>query len=265
MKRLLALTWKEFLQLKRDPITLRLIVFVPVMQTLVFGYAINYDVKHLKMVVHDEAKSVESRDLISKMVATEYFTVVGNAASLGEVRHAIDSAQASVGLVIDRNFGKDFHRGRAGACLPDRRRLRHDDGHAGDVDRRRHRQRPLDPGPRAASAGWKWNELPLDLRVRPWYNPELKTARFVIPGLIAIILTFTLIQFTAERHRAGARARHARAAPGHAGHAHRDHPRKDRALHAHRPRAADDDPASDAVSCSASWCRARWRSSTWSG
>ena len=53
MKRLLALTWKEFLQLKRDPITVRMIVMVPILQTLIFGYAINYDVKHLKTVVLD--------------------------------------------------------------------------------------------------------------------------------------------------------------------------------------------------------------------
>ncbi|HMA31321.1 MAG TPA: ABC transporter permease, partial [Casimicrobiaceae bacterium] len=49
----------------------------------------------------------------------------------------------------------------------------------------------------ALRAGWTWKDMPLDLRVRPWYNPDLKTATFVIPGLIAIILTFTLIQFTA--------------------------------------------------------------------
>ena len=64
-------TPKEFLQLKRDRITMRMILLVPVMQTLIFGYAINYDVKHLRTVVLDEAKSVESRDLISKMTATE--------------------------------------------------------------------------------------------------------------------------------------------------------------------------------------------------
>jgi ABC-2 type transport system permease protein len=197
MKRLLALTWKEFLQLKRDPITLRLIVFVPVMQTLVFGYAINYDVKHLRMVVHDEAKSVESRDLISKMVATEYFRVVGQATSLEEVRHAIDSAQASVGLVIDRDFGKDFHRGApAHAFLivdaSDTTTATQAMSIAAGI------ANGLSIQALARKAGWKWNEMPLDLRVRPWYNPELKTARFVIPGLIAIILTFTLIQFTAS-------------------------------------------------------------------
>ena len=56
MKRLLALTWKEFLQLKRDRITLRMIVLVPIMQTIIFGYAINYDVKHLRTVVFDESR-----------------------------------------------------------------------------------------------------------------------------------------------------------------------------------------------------------------
>ena len=77
MRRLLALTWKEFLHLKRDPLTLRLIVLVPVMQTIIFGYAINYDVKHLKTVVLDECKTFESRELVAKMTASEYFEVVG--------------------------------------------------------------------------------------------------------------------------------------------------------------------------------------------
>jgi ABC-2 type transport system permease protein len=197
MKRLLALTWKEFLQLKRDPITLRMIVFVPVLQTLVFGYAINYDVKHLKTVVYDEAKSVESRDLVSKMVSTEYFNVVGQVASFGELREAIDSARASVGLVIDRDFGKDFHRG-----APARAFLVVDASDTTTATQAMSIASGISTGLSVQAlvqkAGWKWKALPLDLRIRPWYNPELKTARFVIPGLIAIILTFTLIQFTAS-------------------------------------------------------------------
>ncbi|HTR01968.1 MAG TPA: ABC transporter permease [Thermoanaerobaculia bacterium] len=197
MKRLLALTWKEFLQLKRDPITLRLIVFVPVMQTLMFGYAINYDVKHLKMVVYDESKSVESRDLVSKMVATQYFDVVGQVGSLKALGEEIDAARASVGLVIDRNFGKDFHRGapaqaflivNATDTTTATQAMAIASGIASGLSVQALVQR----------AGWKWEELPLNLRVRPWYNPDLRTSTFVIPGLIAIILTFTLIQFTAS-------------------------------------------------------------------
>ena len=61
MKRLLALMVKEFRQLKRDPLTLRMIIMVPLMQTFLFGYAINFDVKHLQTVVYDESRSYDSR------------------------------------------------------------------------------------------------------------------------------------------------------------------------------------------------------------
>ena len=197
MKRLLALTWKEFLQLRRDRITMRMILFVPIMQTLIFGYAINYDVKHLKTVVLDEAKSVESRDLISKMTATEYFRVVGHVSSLEELRRELDSAHASVGLVIDADFGKDVHRGKpaqaflivdASDTTTSSQAMSIASGIANGLSIR----------VLARRAGWAWPQLPIDLRVRPWYNADLKTATFIIPGLIAIILTFTLIQFTAS-------------------------------------------------------------------
>ena len=197
MKRLLALTWKEFLQLRRDRITMRMILFVPIMQTLIFGYAINYDVKHLKTVVLDEAKSVESRDLISKMTATEYFRVVGHVSSLEELRRELDSAHASVGLVIDADFGKDIHRGKpaqaflivdASDTTTSSQAMSIASGIANGLSIR----------VLARRAGWAWPQLPIDLRVRPWYNADLKTATFIIPGLIAIILTFTLIQFTAS-------------------------------------------------------------------
>src|SRR6185295_19840034 len=109
--RLLALTWKEFLQLKRDKMTMKMIIMVPVLQTLIFGYAINYDVKHMQTVVMDESRSFESRELVDKMEATGYFDVIGRVDSFQELQTSIDSAKALVGLVIDRDFGKDSHRG----------------------------------------------------------------------------------------------------------------------------------------------------------
>ena len=196
MKRLFALTWKEFLQLKRDPITLRMIVFMPMLQTLIFGYAINYDVKHLKMVVLDEARSVESRELVAKMIATEYFRRGRPRGSLPELR----SARRGAGVGRPRHrpqLRQGLPPRRAGARAADRQRLRHDDGDPGHVHRRGDRQRPLDPDAGAARR-LERRDMPIDLRVRPWYNPDLKTASFIIPGLIAIILTFTLIQFTAS-------------------------------------------------------------------
>jgi ABC-2 type transport system permease protein len=198
MKRLLALTWKEFLQLKRDPLTVRMIAVVPIMQLLIFGYAINYDVKRLTTVVLDESRSFDSRELVAKMEASEYFTVVGRVDSLDEMRRAIDSASASVGLVIDRNYGKDLHRGRPGTSAKALLIVNASDSTTAN------QAMSVASG---ISSGISFQMLgghdgrptakPIDLRVRPWYNPEMKTANFIIPGLIAIVLTFTLMQYTA--------------------------------------------------------------------
>jgi ABC-2 type transport system permease protein len=196
MRRLLALTWKEFLQLKRDRMTLRMIVLVPVMQTLIFGYAINYDVKHLKTIVLDESRSYESREFVAKMTSTGYFDVVEHVDSMDEMRREIDAGQASVGLVFDREFAKNRHRGRpAEAFLI---------VNASDTTTSSQAMaimagisQSMSIQTLAKRANWSYKQLPIDVRVRPWYNPDLRTARFIIPGLIAIILTFTLIQFTA--------------------------------------------------------------------
>lgn len=196
MKRLLALTWKEFLQLKRDKMTLRMIVMVPVMQTLIFGYAINYDVKHLRTVVMDESRSFESRELVAKMTSTGYFDVVRYVDSMDELQSEIDAGRAVVGVVFDRDFGKNRHRGRpaeaflivnASDTTTSSQAMAIMSGISQSMSIRALAQR----------AGWKEKQLPVDVRVRPLYNPDLRTARFIIPGLIAIILTFTLIQFTA--------------------------------------------------------------------
>ncbi|MCL4813029.1 MAG: ABC transporter permease [Vicinamibacteraceae bacterium] len=196
MRRLAALTWKEFMQLRRDRLTLRMILLIPLMQTIVFGYAINYDVKHLQMVVLDESRSYESRELVAKMTASEYFDIVGSVASLDEVEAMVEAGRASVGLVIDRDFGRDTRRGRPAQALlivnaSDSTTATQAMAIASGIANGASIQTL------ARRAGWREPALPIDVRVRPWYNPELRTATFVIPGLIAIILTFTLIIFTA--------------------------------------------------------------------
>jgi len=196
MKRLLALTWKELLQLRRDPLSMRMIVVVPIMELLIFGYAINYDVKHLSTVVMDESRSFESRELVAKMAASGYFDIVGRVDSYDELQEAVDSARASVGLAIDRNFGRDRHRGAPAEALLI--------VNASDSTTSKQAMAIVAGITNSMSvqvlgqeAGWRRAALPIDVRVRPWYNPELRTANFIIPGLIVIVLTFTLVQFTA--------------------------------------------------------------------
>ena len=196
MSRLFALTWKEFLQLKRDRMTLKMIVMVPLLQTLIFGYAINYDVKHLRTVVLDESRSFESRELVAKMTGTGYFDVVKHVETMDEMQAEIDGARAMAGLVIDRDFGHDRHRGApAKAFLIVNASDSTTSSQAMSI--MSGISQSLSIQTLARNGQWKYKQLPIDLRVRPWYNPDLKTSRFIIPGLIAIILTFTLIQFTA--------------------------------------------------------------------
>jgi ABC-2 type transport system permease protein len=196
MKRMLALAWKELLQIKRDSVTMRMIVAVPIMQLVIFGYAINYDVKHMQTVVLDESRTYESRELVAKMQATDYFDIIGRVDSYAELRTAIDSAHAMVGLVIDRDFGKDAHRGAPARALlvvnasdstTSNQAMSIVSGIASGISLRS----------LSARSGWKAQGKPVDVRIRPWYNPEMRTANFIIPGLIAIVLTFTLVQFTA--------------------------------------------------------------------
>jgi ABC transporter DrrB family efflux protein len=196
MRRLLALTWKELLQLKRDTVTMRMIIAVPVMQLLIFGYAINYDVKHLKMVVLDESRSFESREIVAKMQATGYFDLMGRVDSYDELRRNIDAERAAVGLILDRDFGKNRHRGAPANALlivnaSDSTTANQATGVASGI------AGGISVQTLSQKAAWKSHSMPVEVRVRPWYNPELKTTNFVIPGLIAIVLTFTLVQFTA--------------------------------------------------------------------
>ncbi len=196
MRRLIALTIKEFRQLSRDHLTLRMIVMVPLMQMTIFGYAINFDVKHLPMVVLDESRSYESREFVARMQASQYFDLIGGVSSMDELRRALDSAQASVALVIDRDFGKDRRRNQSAHALlivnaSDSTTSTQAMSVAAGIANSASMQQL------AVQARWRERDLPVDLRVRPWYNPDLRTANFIIPGLLAIILTFTLISFTA--------------------------------------------------------------------
>ena len=246
MKRLLALTWKEFLQLKRDRITLRMIVLVPIMQTLIFGYAINYDVKHLRTVVFDEAKSVESRDLVSKMTAP---STSGSSATCRPSRSSATRstrARASVGLVIDRDFGKDLHRGapaqaflivNASDTTTSTQAMSIASGIANGLSIRCSSQQAglevagaPDRPPRAALVQPRPEDVELHHPRADRHHPDVHPHPVHGHG-----------------HRARARARHARAAPGHAGDPRGDHPRQDPAVHAHRLLAAHDDGPPDAV------------------
>ncbi len=102
---------KEFRQIKRDRRALGILIFLPGFLLLLIGYALNFDVKHLKLVVYDEDRSAASREFVSSLVQSEYFVLVGNVDRTSSIDGLLERGEAAVALVIPADFSKVIHKG----------------------------------------------------------------------------------------------------------------------------------------------------------
>src|SRR6187399_1772282 len=192
LRRLRAVATKEVRQLSRNRVTFGMIVGVPLMQITLFGYAINYDVRNLATVVQDDANSSMSREFIAQLKATQVVHVTYTTHSSAELEQLMREGRASMAVVIPRDF---------------ERRLQADtrpvvqilvDGSqpqlavvAGGIAAvpllTRHGEGPYSGGKRMA---------PRRIEIRTLYNPEKRTAVQIVPALIGVILTMTMVLFT---------------------------------------------------------------------
>jgi ABC-2 type transport system permease protein len=197
--RALVIARKELIQLRRDRLTLGMVAALPVMQLLLFGYAINTDVRHIPMVVFDADASADSRDLVRSLEATGFYDVVGNVQSYAEIERVVRAGRARTAIVIPTRFASDLRLGK-----PTKVQLIVDgsdpqtvasatDAASGLVAARASELALVHLG---AGGGARGAGL-LGLEPETWYNPELRTAVFVVPGLIGVILTMTMIMMTA--------------------------------------------------------------------
>lgn len=198
MTRLLAIAWKELVQLRRDRMTFGMMIGLPIMQLLLFGYAINTDVRHMPMVVYDQDHSAESRDLVMRMTVTGFYDVVGQVRNYGEIAQALRQGRARVAIVIPPDLGKAIRQG-----LPARAQLVVDGSDPQTVASATNTAVALGAArsielstERLATRGLPRSAEPLSIEPTTWYNPELRTAIFVVPGLVGVILTLTMIMFT---------------------------------------------------------------------
>ncbi len=99
-----VIAWKELRQLRRDRMTLAMMAVLPVMQLLLFGYAINTDVRHIPTIVYDQDRSAMSRDLYRSMEATGFYDIIGEVRDYDEIERALRSARAKVALVIPTRY-----------------------------------------------------------------------------------------------------------------------------------------------------------------
>jgi ABC-2 type transport system permease protein len=192
----LVIAWKELLQLRRDRLTLAMMLALPVAQLLLFGYGINTDVRHLHTVVFDQDASAASRDLTRRLVATGAFDVVGAVRGYDEIDRAMRQGLARVALVVPPRFSAQLR----GAGRPPVVQLIVDGSDPQTVAGATETA--------GALVGAQATQLllarlshgavvPLSLEPNTWYNPDLRTAVFVVPGLVGVILTMTMVMLTA--------------------------------------------------------------------
>jgi ABC-2 type transport system permease protein len=180
---------KEFLQMRRDPFTLAMLLVIPAMFLLLFGFAIRTEVRHLPTVVLDESRTPESRRLVSVLEQTQNFRIVGVVAGRAAVRAAVERGTARAAIVVPPDFARDVKLGRPAYAqvIVD----------AAD---------PMSSSAALSGASLAARVLPaalapaahqedatVELRVRPWYNPALRSSTFIVPGVIGLLLTITLL------------------------------------------------------------------------
>ena len=195
--RLRSMIWKEFIQMRRDRATVAMMLGIPVIQLLLFGFAIRMDVRHLPMAVYDESRSQESRDLIQKLVATDNFDVTRQAASYAEANRLIDRGTVRAAIVIPEDFARSVKRGRPTTAqllvdASDPNTSQNAIAAAQLVGQRKNIEILSSLSRTPARV-----ETPLvDVRVRPLYNPALKSSIFIVPGIIGMILSITMMIIT---------------------------------------------------------------------
>ncbi|HUO64672.1 MAG TPA: ABC transporter permease [Terriglobales bacterium] len=193
--RLLGIIVKEFIHLRRDVLALVLALVVPVAMLFIFGWAINTDVKHVRTAVFDQSGSPEARSFLEAMVNSQYFDVLYWVGSHRELTRLIDEGSAKVGVVIPPDFGRQISRQSADIQVivdaSDPLVATSAVNAAAALGAQRSLQmitRTLE-----GSAVGRTGEPPLDVRVRAWYNPDLVSAIFIVPGLIGALLMQTTI------------------------------------------------------------------------
>lgn len=185
MRKTLAVGLKEFRQIARDRRSLMVLLFVPAFFLLLYGYALSFDVQNIQLAVQDNDRSPASRDLVHAFVKSGYFRQVADVSSSREYEDLIDRGDARIALVIPAGLHRDLLNGER---VPVQVIINGDNsntastvmGYALSVLQTASSQYQARASARAGGA-------PVSVEARVWYNPQLRSALFLIPGLIAYI------------------------------------------------------------------------------
>jgi ABC-2 type transport system permease protein len=193
ISRILAVLKKEFLQMRRDRMTVALVFMIPLVQLLLFGYAIQTEVKHISTVVFDQSLSPESRDMLESFSASGYFDITNTVNSYDDVNRMIDSGQAKVGVIFPPDYAVDV---RKGTSAPVQVIVDASDNMVANQAIAISNSIGLLKSQEVLAKKMHVSAMPFDIRVRPWYNPDGITAYYMVPAILGIIVTMTMVIIT---------------------------------------------------------------------
>ncbi len=189
--RLAAVAMKEIIQIRRDARSLIIVLIMPIILVLLFGYGVSLDLKHLPIYVFDREGSQDSQDLLKRFQSSEYFDVVRVVNNYPELVRAIDDGHAKMGVVIPWDFSQKLHNGipvsvqtlidasddnTANVLIGYSQSVI--SSYSNDVQLEYLRRRGL-PEPAA----------PISVEARTWFNEDLESSAFIIPGVLALVMS----------------------------------------------------------------------------
>jgi ABC-2 type transport system permease protein len=197
IRRLLVIAWKELLQLRRDRLTMAMMAVLPLVQLLLFGFAVNTDVRHIPTVVFDQDRSAESRDLARGLEATGFFDLAGQVTGYAEIERALRAGTVRAALVVPVHYATDLAAGRTARVQlvvdgSDPQIVGSATSTASALVAARSSQVVVERLARRGLAA----PPAIDMVASILYNPEQRTAVNVVPGLIGVILTLTMVMLT---------------------------------------------------------------------
>ena len=203
MRKVIAVATKEFRQILRDRRTLLILLFIPAFFLLLYGYALNFDIRNVSIVVKDQDRGTKSRELVSAFVNSGYFNLIGYVDSDREIDRLVDEGRVRTVLVIPSGFERrltlrqpvivqviiDGDNANTASIVMGYSRALIAEYSAAQTGRR-------EPG--AGSLLQITGSLPqISVEPRVWYNPQLRSTLFLVPGLIAYIAMITAVVSTA--------------------------------------------------------------------
>jgi ABC-2 type transport system permease protein len=200
LSRTWAISKKEFFHIYRDPRSLALVILMPALLMLLFGYAITIDVKRVPMAVLDRDRTQEGLSFIQRFSASPYFSLRTFVQDEKEITRLIDEGNVKMGLILPWDFSKTIKAGRTASVQllvdgTDSNTANIILGYVQAVARQYTQEKTLQ---KVARMGTQHVNLPVEGRTRVWFNEEMESKNYFIPGLITIIMSIIGVLLTGQ-------------------------------------------------------------------